>query len=118
MSSSFFFIPSGCFFQNASLFCVSKPETIHGMIFQFSYAELEQATNKFSSNSVVGHGGSSCVYRGQLKDGKTAAIKRLNAPKGDDNDTLFTTEVYKPNLLLLLLGKDTCGDDPIYVFLG
>uniref|UniRef100_A0A1J3HF20 non-specific serine/threonine protein kinase n=1 Tax=Noccaea caerulescens TaxID=107243 RepID=A0A1J3HF20_NOCCA len=84
---------TGCFFQNASLFCVSKPETIHGMIFQFSYAELEQATNKFSSNSVVGHGGSSCVYRGQLKDGKTAAIKRLNAPKGDDNDTLFTTEV-------------------------
>ncbi|VVB01726.1 unnamed protein product [Arabis nemorensis] len=85
---------TGCFFQNASLFCVSsKPETIHGMIFQFSYAELEQATNKFSSNSVIGHGGSSCVYRGQLKDGKTAAIKRLNAPKGNDTDTLFSTEV-------------------------
>ncbi|CAF1832151.1 unnamed protein product [Brassica oleracea var. botrytis] len=84
---------SGCFFQNASLFCVSKPETIHGMIFQFSYGELEQATNKFSSNNVIGHGGSSCVYRGQLKDGKTAAIKRLNAPKGNDNDTLFSTEV-------------------------
>ncbi|KAG2327431.1 hypothetical protein Bca52824_010159, partial [Brassica carinata] len=83
---------SGCFFQNASLFCVSKPETIHGMIFQFSYGELEQATNKFSSNNVIGHGGSSCVYRGQLKDGKTAAIKRLNAPKGNDNDTLFSTE--------------------------
>ncbi|CAD5319736.1 unnamed protein product [Arabidopsis thaliana] len=84
---------AGCFFQNASLFCVSKPETIHGAIFQFSYTELEQATNKFSSNSVIGHGGSSCVYRGQLKDGKTAAIKRLNTPKGDDTDTLFSTEV-------------------------
>ncbi|CAH2060308.1 unnamed protein product [Thlaspi arvense] len=84
---------TGCFFHNASLFCVSKPETIHGMIFQFSYAELEQATNKFSSNSVIGHGGSSCVYRGQLKDGKIAAIKRLNTPKGNDTDTLFSTEV-------------------------
>ncbi|CAN8247242.1 unnamed protein product [Cochlearia groenlandica] len=84
---------TGCFFQNASLFCVSKPETIHGAIFQFSYAELEQATNKFSSNSVIGHGGSSCVYRGQLKDGKTAAIKRLNAPEGNETDTLFSTEV-------------------------
>lgn len=62
------------------------------MIFS-SHAELEQATNKFSSNSVIGHGGSSCVYRGQLKDGKTAAIKRLNAPKGNDTDTLFSTEV-------------------------
>lgn len=48
---------SGCFFQNASLFCVSKPETIHGMIFQFSYGELEQATNKFASSNVIGHGG-------------------------------------------------------------
>ncbi|XP_018439988.2 receptor-like serine/threonine-protein kinase NCRK isoform X3 [Raphanus sativus] len=84
---------SGCFFQNASLFCVSKPETIHGMIFQFSYGELEQATDKFASSNVIGHGGSSCVYRGQLRDGKTAAIKRLNAPKGNDNDTLFSTEV-------------------------
>ncbi|KAL1214267.1 Receptor-like serine/threonine-protein kinase NCRK [Cardamine amara subsp. amara] len=84
---------TGCFFQNASLFCVSKPETIYGSILQFSYTELEQATNKFSSNSVIGHGGSSCVYRGQLKDGKTAAIKRLNAPKGNDTDILFSTEV-------------------------
>ncbi|KAG2327430.1 hypothetical protein Bca52824_010158 [Brassica carinata] len=48
---------SGCFFQNASLFCVSKPETIHGMIFQFSYGELEQATNKFSSNNCLSSDG-------------------------------------------------------------
>lgn len=92
------------------------------MIFQFSYAELEQATNKFSSNNVVGHGGSSCVYRGQLKDGKTAAIKRLNAPKGDDNDALFTTEVYKTSFSCFL-GKKIHDLMMIqfmkyYVFLG
>lgn len=97
-----FFFSSGCFFQNVSLFCVSRPETIHGSIVQFSYTELEQATNKFSSNSVIGHGGSSCVYRGQLKDGKTAAIKRLNTPKGNDTDTLFSTEVLIFFLMLLI----------------
>uniref|UniRef100_A0A1J3FH14 Receptor-like serine/threonine-protein kinase NCRK n=1 Tax=Noccaea caerulescens TaxID=107243 RepID=A0A1J3FH14_NOCCA len=30
---------------DASLFCMRKPETINGMVFQFSYTELEQSTN-------------------------------------------------------------------------
>ncbi|XP_019056624.1 PREDICTED: receptor-like serine/threonine-protein kinase NCRK isoform X2 [Tarenaya hassleriana] len=85
-------VTAGCF-HNASFFCVSKPETLYGTIIQFSYTELEQATHKFSNNNLIGIGGSSCVYRGQLKDGKIAAIKRLTAPEGPDSDSVFSTEV-------------------------
>lgn len=60
---------------------------------QFSYPELECATNKFSSSHLVGRGGSSFVYRGDLKDGRTVAVKRLNIQGGPDVDYLFLTEV-------------------------
>ena len=72
-------------------------ETLPGAIVQFSFVELEQATNKFSKANLVGLGGSSNVYQGQLLDGRVVAIKKLKllgellgGPEADDD---FLTEV-------------------------
>lgn len=71
----------------------SNTETIHGTILQFSYPELEDATNKFSDSNLIGVGGSSHVYRGHLKDGKTVAVKRLKTQGGPDSEAIFLKEV-------------------------
>ncbi|XP_064999629.1 LEAF RUST 10 DISEASE-RESISTANCE LOCUS RECEPTOR-LIKE PROTEIN KINASE-like 1.2 isoform X2 [Musa acuminata AAA Group] len=43
----------------------------------FSYAELEEATNKFDASDKLGDGGFCTVYKGKLQDGRTVAVKRL-----------------------------------------
>lgn len=42
----------------------------------FSYKELEEATDGFSSDREVGDGGFGAVYKGILKDGRIVAVKR------------------------------------------
>lgn len=60
---------------------------------QYSYFELENATNKFSDSNLIGLGGSSRVYSGYLKDGKTVAVKRIKAQGGPDAEIIFLKEV-------------------------
>ncbi|KAE8712712.1 Receptor-like serine/threonine-protein kinase NCRK [Hibiscus syriacus] len=68
--------------------------TVLGTICQFSYSELENATNKFSDSNLIGLGGSSYVYRGPLKDGRIVSVKRLKIQGGGlDADSIFSTEV-------------------------
>jgi hypothetical protein len=55
--------------------------------------ELEQATGKFSDEHLIGVGGSSKVYRGQLADGKVVAVKKLRPLGGADEDYEFLSEV-------------------------
>ncbi|XP_052160630.1 probable receptor-like serine/threonine-protein kinase At5g57670 [Oryza glaberrima] len=43
----------------------------------FSYEEIHRATNAFHEGNLVGKGGSSEVYRGELPDGRAVAVKRL-----------------------------------------
>ncbi|XP_024025634.1 probable receptor-like serine/threonine-protein kinase At5g57670 [Morus notabilis] len=43
----------------------------------FSYEEIMNATNNFNTDNIVGRGGYSEVYRGDLSDGQTIAVKRL-----------------------------------------
>ncbi|XP_073308313.1 receptor-like cytosolic serine/threonine-protein kinase RBK2 [Primulina huaijiensis] len=43
----------------------------------FSLSDLEEATNNFSHDNLIGEGGYSEVYRGHLKDGQLVAVKRL-----------------------------------------
>ncbi|KAE8674587.1 Receptor-like serine/threonine-protein kinase NCRK [Hibiscus syriacus] len=84
---------AGCF-QKASFLCWSKTGIVLGTICQFAYSELENATNKFSNSNLIGFGGSSYVYRGQLKDGRIVAVKRLKIQGGGtDADSIFSTEV-------------------------
>lgn len=84
----------------------SKRGMIPGAIIQFSYYELEQATNKFSNSRLVGLGGSSNVYRGELRDGRVIAVKRIKSQGGPNADFDFLTEVpiiILPFLLLLFI---------------
>ncbi|CAM0146349.1 unnamed protein product [Urochloa decumbens] len=67
--------------------------TFPGVIIRFSYAELEEATGKFSDENLIGVGGSSKVYRGQLTDGKIVAVKKLRPLGGADEDLEFLSEI-------------------------
>ncbi|KAH7545231.1 hypothetical protein FEM48_Zijuj01G0071700 [Ziziphus jujuba var. spinosa] len=51
----------------------------------FSYEEIMNATNDFHPDNMVGRGGYSEVYRGDLADGKTIAVKRLAKDNKDAN---------------------------------
>ncbi|XP_064985471.1 LEAF RUST 10 DISEASE-RESISTANCE LOCUS RECEPTOR-LIKE PROTEIN KINASE-like 1.2 isoform X1 [Musa acuminata AAA Group] len=43
----------------------------------FKYEELQKVTGGFSSSNQLGDGGFGAVYKGNLRDGRTVAIKRL-----------------------------------------
>ncbi|KAJ3674518.1 hypothetical protein LUZ60_005134 [Juncus effusus] len=45
----------------------------------YSYNELRNATNNFSSSNKIGQGGFGSVYRGKLKNGLVVAIKVLSS---------------------------------------
>ncbi|KAL9224557.1 hypothetical protein vseg_000580 [Gypsophila vaccaria] len=43
----------------------------------FTSRELEKATDQYSINRVLGHGGQGTVYKGMLQNGKIVAVKKL-----------------------------------------
>ncbi|KAF9595373.1 hypothetical protein IFM89_000291 [Coptis chinensis] len=56
----------------------------------FSYEEISNATNHFHqaiafADNIVGQGGYAVVYRGDLCDGRTIAVKRLEKDNTDEN---------------------------------
>lgn len=54
------------------------PEFSHlGWGHWFTLRDLEQATNRFSKDNVIGEGGYGVVYRGQLINGNPVAVKKL-----------------------------------------
>ncbi|KAF9680587.1 hypothetical protein SADUNF_Sadunf06G0137300 [Salix dunnii] len=61
----------------------------------FTYEEIASATNNFHPDNIVGRGGYSEVYRGDLSDGRATAVKML----AEDNK-----DVYKEKELLMDLG--------------
>ena len=87
----------------ASFLCRSKEETLHGNIIQFSFAALENATEKFSASNMIGLGRSSYVYRGQLKSGTDVAVKRIKAQGGTEADSEFLTEVVPWSCIIVIL---------------
>ncbi|ERN04943.1 hypothetical protein AMTR_s00080p00131040 [Amborella trichopoda] len=60
--------------------------------FRFSFAEIQEATNNFDENWVIGVGGFGKVYKGTLRDGTQVAVKRGN-PRSQQGLTEFQTEI-------------------------
>ncbi|KAK1290734.1 Receptor-like serine/threonine-protein kinase NCRK [Acorus calamus] len=77
----------------ASFMFKSRRGTLTGAIIQFSYIELEEATKNFANDNLIGLGGTSNVYRGQLRDGRAVAIKRIKMLSGPDVESGFLTEI-------------------------
>lgn len=60
----------------------------------FPLSELEKATNKFSSQRVLGEGGYGRVYHGIMEDGTEVAVKVLTRDNQNQNgDREFIAEV-------------------------
>ncbi|KAJ8500451.1 hypothetical protein OPV22_011003 [Ensete ventricosum] len=61
---------------------------------EFSYEDVEAATNSFSSDQLIGKGSHGSVYRGVLKGGEVVAVKR---PSGGtqflENDAKLSNEI-------------------------
>ncbi|KAF8402011.1 hypothetical protein HHK36_012962 [Tetracentron sinense] len=85
-------IVSSSMASSTSLSLVSTMATCMLSIKTFSLAELEKATDMFSSKRVLGEGGFGCVYHGIMEDGTEGAVKLLT--RGDQNgDREFIAEV-------------------------
>ncbi|KAI7734856.1 hypothetical protein M8C21_008794 [Ambrosia artemisiifolia] len=60
----------------------------------FSLAEVNKATENFSSKRILGEGGFGCVYYGVMEDGSEVAVKLLHRKKNNQNgDREFIAEV-------------------------
>ncbi|KGN65466.1 probable receptor-like serine/threonine-protein kinase At5g57670 [Cucumis sativus] len=85
----------------------------------FSFQQVFEATDGFSSENLVGKGGYAEVYRGILNDGEEIAVKRLTKTSIDERkEKEFLTEigtighVQHPNVLSLL---GCCIDNGLYL---
>lgn len=92
-----------------------------GNIRRFSFRELQVATNNFSSKNIVGKGGFGIVYRGNLHDGTTVAVKRLQDGNAIGGEIQFQTEVEMISLavhrnLLRLCGFCMTSTERILVY--
>ncbi|KAE8667960.1 Receptor-like cytosolic serine/threonine-protein kinase RBK2 [Hibiscus syriacus] len=59
----------------------------------FSLSDLQEATNNFSPENLIGEGGYAEVYKGQLESGMFVAIKRLNRGSSDEMTIDFLSEL-------------------------
>ncbi|KAJ3690013.1 hypothetical protein LUZ61_019177 [Rhynchospora tenuis] len=73
----------------------------------FSYKELCDATNQFSSENLIGKGGSSKVFKGCLQNNDKVAIKLSKLNKNSSRDFLREVEIMtklKHNRIVPLIG--------------
>ncbi|KAF5798175.1 putative protein kinase RLK-Pelle-RLCK-VI family [Helianthus annuus] len=59
----------------------------------FTLAELNDATDNFSEDNVIGRGGYADVYKGCLHDGRLVAVKRLNKGTTEEQIVGFLSEI-------------------------
>ncbi|XP_071732282.1 systemin receptor SR160-like [Rutidosis leptorrhynchoides] len=87
---------------------------------KLTFADLLDATNGFHDDSLIGSGGFGDVYRAQLKDGSTVAIKKLIQVSGQ-GDREFMAEMetigkIKHRNLVPLLGYCRVKEERLLVY--
>jgi hypothetical protein len=87
---------------------------------KLTFAHLLEATNGFSSESLIGSGGFGEVYKAKMKDGSVVAIKKLIRVTGQ-GDREFIAEMetigkIKHRNLVPLLGYCKVGDERLLVY--
>ena len=82
----------------------SAIEGLEGLALEYSWQELQQATESFASKRQLGAGASGTVYHATLCEGTEAAIKVLEAPTrgGFDEEVRLLSRVRHPNVVMLL----------------
>ncbi|KAJ4845497.1 hypothetical protein Tsubulata_048838 [Turnera subulata] len=92
-----------------------------GNLGNFTFRELQVATDKFSSKNILGVGGFGNVYKGKLGDGTLVAVKRLKDVTGTTGESQFRTELEMISLavhrhLLRLIGYSATPDEQLLVY--
>ncbi|XP_059635988.1 probable LRR receptor-like serine/threonine-protein kinase At4g30520 isoform X2 [Cornus florida] len=92
-----------------------------GNLRNFTFKELQAATDNFSSKNILGAGGFGNVYRGKLGDGTTVAVKRLKDVMGTAGESQFRTELEMISLavhrnLLRLVGYCATPSERLLVY--
>ncbi|KAG6477757.1 cold-responsive protein kinase 1-like [Zingiber officinale] len=103
----------------------SEGDTLGGTKLQaslnFRYRDLKNATNNFSEKNKLGEGGFGDVYKGQLKNGRTVAVKRLaiaetsRARADFQSEVKLISNIHHRNLVRLL-GYSSKRDDFLLVY--
>ncbi|KAG7014166.1 putative receptor-like protein kinase, partial [Cucurbita argyrosperma subsp. argyrosperma] len=78
-----------------------------GSVSTFDYKLLEAATDSFSKNNVLGHGGSGHVYKACFNDKLLAAVKRIDNGGADaerefENELSWLCKIRHQNVIKLL----------------
>ncbi|KAM3258106.1 hypothetical protein ACQJBY_050071 [Aegilops geniculata] len=96
------------FRQHGGLILFDEMRSKQGITFKiFTEEELQQATNKFSEQQVLGQGGYGTVYKGLLKGDVEVAVKRCKTvdeqqKKEFGKEMLILSEVNHRNIVKLL----------------
>ncbi|XP_071718188.1 receptor-like cytosolic serine/threonine-protein kinase RBK2 [Rutidosis leptorrhynchoides] len=59
----------------------------------FTFSQLQSATNNFSNENMIGKGGYAEVYKGVLKNGQLVAVKQLTRGPIDERTASFLSEL-------------------------
>ncbi|KAK6273094.1 hypothetical protein POUND7_010177 [Theobroma cacao] len=92
-----------------------------GNLRNFTFRELQLATDNFSSKNILGTGGFGNVYKGKLGDGALVAVKRLKDMTGSFGESQFQTELEMISLavhrnLLRLIGYCATSNERLLVY--
>ncbi|CAN6174811.1 unnamed protein product [Urochloa humidicola] len=96
------------FRQHGGLLLFEEMKSQQGVAFTiFSEEELQEATNKFDAQQVLGHGGQGTVYKGILKSGIEIAVKRCmtideQQKKEFGKEMLILSQINHKNIVKLL----------------
>ncbi|CAL9042739.1 unnamed protein product [Musa banksii] len=90
-----------------------------GTLSSYDLATIKAATNDFSAANKLGEGGFGAVYKGQLQDGRTIAVKKLSRHSSQGPDEFKNELTLIANLqhrnLVRLLGSCIEGDERLLV---